>query len=53
MSQLDKEVFRLESQKEGYEEASEKQINYMWEEMRLPIAMHLSFGTITLPIYQK
>ena len=31
MSQLDKEVFRLESQKEGYEEASEKQINYMWE----------------------
>jgi len=35
MSNLDKEVFRLESQKEGYEEASEKQINYMWEEYEL------------------
>ena len=35
MSQLDKEVFRLESQKEGYEEASEKQINYMWEEYEI------------------
>ena len=32
MSELDKEIFRLESQKEGYEEASEKQMNYMWEE---------------------
>lgn len=35
MSELDKEVFRLESQKTGYEEASEKQINYMWEEYEL------------------
>jgi len=35
MSELDKEVFRLESQREGYEEASEKQINYMWEEYEL------------------
>ncbi|MBC5745154.1 chromosome segregation protein SMC [Lachnospiraceae bacterium MD308] len=35
MSELDKEVFRLESQKENYEEASEKQINYMWEEYEL------------------
>ncbi len=35
MSELDKEVFRLESQKESYEEASEKQINYMWEEYEL------------------
>ncbi len=35
MSELDKEVFRLESQKNGYEEASEKQINYMWEEYEL------------------
>ena len=35
MAELDKEVFRLESQKEGYEEASEKQINYMWEEYEL------------------
>ena len=35
MSELDKEVFRLESQKESYEEASQKQINYMWEEYEL------------------
>ena len=35
MSELDKEVFRLESRREGYEEASEKQINYMWEEYEL------------------
>ncbi len=35
MSELDKEVFRLESQKTGYEEASEKQFNYMWEEYEL------------------
>ena len=35
MSSLDKEVFRLESRKEGYEEACEKQINYMWEEYEL------------------
>ena len=35
MADLDKEVFRLNSRKEGYEEASEKQINYMWEEYEL------------------
>lgn len=35
MAELDKEIFRLESRKEGYEEASEKQINYMWEEYEL------------------
>lgn len=35
MSSLDKEIFRLESQKSGYEESSEKQINYMWEEYEL------------------
>lgn len=35
MSELDKEVYRLESQIENYEEASEKQINYMWEEYEL------------------
>lgn len=35
MANLDKEVFRLESQKNNYEEASEKQINYMWEEYEL------------------
>jgi len=35
MAELDKEVFRLESHKESYEEASEKQINYMWDEYEL------------------
>ena len=35
MAELDKEAFRLNSRKESYEEASEKQINYMWEEYEL------------------
>ncbi len=35
MSDLDKEIFRLESQKENYESASEKQISYMWEEYEI------------------
>ena len=35
INELDKEAFRLTSRKEGYEEASEKQINYMWEEYEL------------------
>ncbi|MEE1314435.1 MAG: chromosome segregation protein SMC [Faecalimonas sp.] len=35
MSDLDKEVFRLNSKREGYEKASEKQIDYMWEEYEL------------------
>ena len=35
MAELDKEAFRLNSKKESYEEASEKQINYMWEEYEL------------------
>ena len=35
MSEIDKEAFRLNSKREGYEEASEKQINYMWEEYEL------------------
>lgn len=35
MSNLDKEVFRLTNQKEKLEEASESQINYMWEEYEL------------------
>lgn len=35
MSELDKECFRLTSRKESYEEASEKQMNYMWEEYEL------------------
>ena len=35
MSELDKECFRLSSRRESYEEASEKQINYMWDEYEL------------------
>lgn len=35
MSDLDKEIFRLESRKESYEESADKQINYMWEEYEL------------------
>ncbi len=35
MAELDKEAFRLTSRREGYEEASEKHINYMWEEYEL------------------
>jgi len=35
MSDLDKEIFRLKSRREGYEESSEKQINYMWEEYEI------------------
>ena len=35
MTELDKEVFRLNSRKEGYEESLEKQVNYMWEEYEL------------------
>lgn len=37
MSDLDKECFRLNSRKETYEEASDKQINYMWEEYELTL----------------
>lgn len=35
MSSLDKEIVRLEGQKENYETAVEKQIDYMWEEYEL------------------
>ncbi len=35
MSDLDKEIFRLESRQESYEEATDKQMNYMWEEYEL------------------
>jgi len=41
MSDLDKEAFRLNSQKEAFEQASEKQINYMWEEYELTYNMAL------------
>ena len=35
ISALDKECFRLDSQKQSYEAASEKQMNYMWEEYEI------------------
>ncbi len=35
ISALDKECFRLNSQKEFYEASSEKQMNYMWEEYEI------------------
>lgn len=35
IASLDKECFRLNSQKEAYEASSEKQINYMWEEYEI------------------
>lgn len=41
MSELDKELFRLSSRREGFEEASEKQINYMWDEYELTYNMAL------------
>ncbi|HCR82875.1 chromosome segregation protein SMC [Muricomes intestini] len=55
MSELDKECFRLNSQKESYEEASEKQINYMWEEYELTYnhAMELRNINLTDLAYMK
>ncbi|WP_099467944.1 chromosome segregation protein SMC [Konateibacter massiliensis] len=43
ISLLDKEVFRLTNQREKQEEASENQINYMWEEYELTYS-----GAITM-----
>lgn len=49
MGDLDKECFRLNSQKEHCEELSEKQINYMWEEYELTYshALELRDDTMT------
>ena len=41
MAELDKEAFRLNSKREGYEEASEKQISYMRDEYELTYSMAL------------
>ena len=48
MSDLDKEVFRLNSKREGYEEATEKHINYMWDEYELTYNMALEIRDETL-----
>ena len=52
---LDKECFRLNSQKESYESASEKQINYMWEEYEITFnrAMELRDVNLTDLAYMK
>ncbi len=34
-SELDKELFRLTSRRDGYEEASDKHISYMWDEYEI------------------
>ena len=48
MADLDKEIFRLESRKEGCEEAVDKQINYMWEEYELTYSHALSLRSENL-----
>lgn len=48
MAELDKECFRLSSRKEGYEEAAEKQINYMWEEYELTYSSALELRDANL-----
>ena len=55
ISALDKECFRLNSQKESYEEASEKQMNYMWEEYELTFnhAMELRNPNLTDLAFMK
>ena len=55
ISSLDKECFRLNSQKESYEASSEKQINYMWEEYEITYnrAMELRDVNLTDLAYMK
>jgi chromosome segregation protein len=55
ISELDKECFRLESQRTSWEESSEKQINYMWEEYELTYnhAMELRNTNLTDLAYMK
>ncbi len=52
---LDKECFRLNSQKESYEASSEKQMNYMWEEYEITYnhAMELRDPDLTDLAYMK
>ena len=38
MTSLDKEVYRLNAQKEKFEEAMETQINYMWDEYEITLS---------------
>ena len=41
MNELDKEIFRLNQQREKLEEALESQQNYMWEEYELTFNLSL------------
>lgn len=52
---LDKECFRLNSQKESYEASSEKQMDYMWQEYELTYnrAMELRDKNLTDLAYMK
>ena len=42
INELDKEIYRLSSQKEKLEEANEKQVNYMWDEYELTYSVALT-----------
>ena len=55
MAELDKELFRLESQKTDCEEAAEKQMNYMWEEYEITYnsALKLRDETLTDRAFMK
>lgn len=43
MTNLDKEIFRLNSQREKLEESNENSLNYMWEEYELTYSSALDF----------
>ena len=42
INELDKEIYRLSSQKEKLEEANEKQVNYMWDEYEITYSTALT-----------
>ncbi len=49
ISDLDREIFRLESRREGYGESSDRQISYMWDEYEVTLnrAMELKDNDLT------
>lgn len=47
MGVLDKEIFRLNSQKEKLEEAKERQTNYMWDEYELTLHKAMELRDVT------
>lgn len=42
INELDKEIYRLTSQKEKLEDANEKQVNYMWDEYEITYSVALT-----------